>query len=118
MDGQDKILQAAITAHEVNRSYCVGLGDYSQDRWSDAPQWQRDSAIAGARAIADNPATTPAESHQGWMTQKAADGWVYGETKDAEEKTHPCMVPYGDLPAPQKTKDALFGATVRGVLAS
>jgi len=50
------------------------------------------------------------------MKQKRDDGWVYGEVKDPERKTHPCMVPYDDLPIEQRAKDTLFGATVRGVL--
>jgi len=84
--------------------------------WRDAPKWQQDSAIAGAKAIYDNPSTTPEQSHEGWMAQKVADGWVYGEVKDAEAKTHPCMVQYSELPSSQRVKDTLFGAVVRGVL--
>jgi hypothetical protein len=38
---------------------------------------------------------------------------VYGEVKDAVAKTHPCMVPYDDLPEFQRKKDALFLAIVR-----
>jgi hypothetical protein len=40
-------------------------------------------------------------------------GWVYGTAKDAEKKTHPCMVPYDKLPLAQRRKDALFQAAVR-----
>jgi hypothetical protein len=50
------------------------------------------------------------------MAQKKREGWVYGEEKNAEEKTHPCMVPYDQLPKEQQFKDALFGAVVRSVL--
>ena len=35
-------------------------------------------------------------------------GWVYGPTKDAATKTHPCCVPYTELPPIQKVKDAYF----------
>ncbi len=115
-DAADDIERAARTAHEVNRAYCVGLCDFSQPAWVDAPKWQKDSAIAGARAIAVNPDTTPEQSHEGWLAQKEADGWTYGEEKDPVRKTHPCMVPYAELPATQRHKDTLFGAAVRGVL--
>lgn len=40
----------AKRAHEVNRAYCASIGDHSQPAWEDAPQWQKDSAIAGVRA--------------------------------------------------------------------
>lgn len=113
---QGKIHDAAMVAHEANRAYCLTVGDSSQSDWKSAPGWQRDSAIAGAAAIAANPATTPEQSHEGWTAQKVADGWVYGPVKDAEKKTHPCLVPYDELPAFQRVKDALFGAAVRAVL--
>jgi hypothetical protein len=110
--------QIASICHEVNRAYCASLGDESQPTWDDAPQWQRDSAIAGVCAIWANPATTPRQSHEGWMAQKAADGWTYGHTKNALTKQHPCMVPYDALPKDQQTKDHLFGAVVRACLPS
>lgn len=110
------IMIAARAAHEVNRAYCEGIGDDSQVTWVEAPQWQRVSCINGVRAILQNPAITPAQQHALWMAEKGADGWVYGEEKDAEAKTHPCMVPYEELPDEQKVKDSLFGAAVRAVL--
>ena len=39
---------------------------------------------------------------------KTDDGWVYGEEKDAEKKTHHCIVPFGELPIFQQQKDMLF----------
>lgn len=117
MKREDAIEAAARAAHEVNRAYCRALADYSQPDWQRAPEWQRASARAGAAAVLDNPDTTPEQSHEGWFAQKVADGWVYGPTKDPNAKTHPCMVPYSELPASQRAKDSLFGATVRGVFA-
>lgn len=111
-----RIELAAMTAHEVNRAYCASMGDSSQPTWKEAPQWQRDSAIAGVIAIQHNPDTTPEDSHKGWMAHKAKDGWAYGPVKDPDKKTHPCMVPYSELPPEQRAKDALFGAAVRAVL--
>lgn len=55
---------------------------------------------------------TPEDLHQSWCDFKAADGWVYGEVKDAEAKTHPCLVPYEELPEEQRIKDDLFKAVV------
>lgn len=101
----------AQVCHEANRAYCLAVGDDSQPRWEDAPQWQRDSAVAGVQLHLEKP-MTPRESHEAWMAHKQAEGWVYGERKDADAKTHPCMVPYDDLPDEQRRKDELFGAVV------
>jgi hypothetical protein len=51
--------------------------------------------------------------HENWTKDKVADGWVYGEVKDAAAKTHPCLVPYDQLPANQRFKDSLFLLTVQ-----
>jgi hypothetical protein len=47
---------------------------------------------------------------------KRSEGWEHGETKDVERKTHPCLVPYDELPPEQKRKDELFGITARLLL--
>lgn len=108
---------AAQAAHEANRVYCSTIGDNSQPHWEDAPDWQKDSARNGVRAhfatLAAGREPTPEASHVGWLAQKEAEGWVYGETKDVEAKTHPCMVPYNDLPSVQQKKDAIFVAVVK-----
>lgn len=103
---------AARAAHEVNRAYCEALGDFSQESWELAPQWQRDSAVLGAKLHLDNPRAGPAASHESWMAQKVADGWVYGPEKRPDLKQHPCMVPFGDLPTSQQAKDFIFRAVV------
>lgn len=110
---RERIKEAARAAHEVNRAFCAAIGDDSQVPWEEAPAWQRQSAVAGVQAIAADPNMTPEQSHESWMAQKEADGWVYGEEKDAEAKTHPCMVPYAELPPEQRAKDYIFGAIVR-----
>jgi hypothetical protein len=110
------VQRAAKAAHEANRVLCLALGDTSQPAWEDAPDWQRNSAYSGVSMIAENPATTPEQSHEGWLKVKAADGWKYGEKKDPDKKEHPCFVPYSELPAPQRLKDEMFGLVVRAVL--
>jgi RyR domain len=105
---------AAKVAHEVNRAYCLANGDASQPSWVDAPDWQVESAKQGVQFVLDNMDAEPSAQHDNWMAQKVADGWVYGETKCADAKTHPCLVPFEDLPAFQQTKDILFRAVVVG----
>ncbi len=109
-------IAAAQAAHEANRAYCQLIGDDSQPHWEDAPGWQRESALAGVSVIQAHPAITAAVLHGQWLTRKQSEGWVYGATKDAEKKTHPCMVPYDELPASQRVKDDIFGAVVRAML--
>lgn len=108
----DRIARAC---HEVNRAYCQALGDFSQQDWESAPQWQRDSALMGVHLHLEHPEAGPEASHESWMQQKLDEGWVYGEVKDPEAKTHPCLVPFDQLPREQQAKDFLFRAVVHAV---
>lgn len=106
------IEEIARTTHEANRSLQLAHGDPAPSpHWDDAPDWQRESAIMGVDGAISG--ATPEESHQSWLDVKAAAGWVYGPEKSVELKTHPCFVPYDQLPAAQKVKDHLFVAIVR-----
>jgi hypothetical protein len=106
----------ARAAHEVNRAYCIALGDFSQPSWAEAPEWQRTSARKGVVGALNG--NTPEQSHEGWLKEKIETGWKYGPVKDPEKKEHPCMVPYGELPPAQRAKDTMFIATVRAVMAA
>lgn len=102
----------AMTCHEANRAWCQSVGDYSQKPWDETEAWQKNSAVAGVRFRLENPDATKDAQHNAWMADKIKDGWVYGEVKDAEKKTHPCIVPFNELPLFQQKKDALFCAIV------
>lgn len=110
---ESRVHEAARAAHEANRMYCESIGDASQAPWDEAPEWQRVSAIKGVRAAILG--ATPRESHEGWLIEKRDTGWTYGPVKDAEAKTHPCMVEYDDLPPEQRVKDVIFLSVVRSV---
>jgi len=108
-------LDIAKVAHEVNRAYCQALGDTSQPSWEDAPQWQKDSALLGVELHTSNPDAGVEDSHNSWMKQKVEDGWVYGREKDPVKKTHPCIVPYNQLPQHQQAKDYIFRQVVHSL---
>ena len=107
--------QIARVAHEVNAAYCAALGDFSQTTWESAPEWQRQSALLGVSLHINNPAAGPEASHISWMSQKVAEGWVYGVEKNAELKTHPCIVSFSQLPREQQAKDYIFRAVVHAL---
>ena len=43
--------------------------------------------------------------HEVWSEGRIADGWTYGETRDDVKKTHPCLIPYEELPESEKEYD-------------
>ena len=43
--------------------------------------------------------------HEVWAETRSAQGWTYGEERDDEKKTHPCLIAYEDLPEEEKEYD-------------
>lgn len=111
-----RLMEIARATHEINRTYCQILGDDSQVPWEDAPAWQRESAINGVGAILEGKAKTAEEMHDLWAIEKLEKGWTHGKVKDPEAKTHPCMVPYAELPPEQRAKDDLFRIVATALL--
>lgn len=109
-----KAIDIAVVCHEVNAAYCRAIGDNSQPSWWNAPEWQRNSAVKGVELHLANPDLPPSASHEAWMAQKLSEGWAHGPVKDpaATPPTHPCLVPFDQLPKEQKAKDHIFKAVV------
>ena len=57
-----------------------------------------DELLALTEQIAENV-------HDVWAAGRLAEGWVYGDVKDAEKKVTPSLVPYADLPESEKEYD-------------
>ena len=110
------IEDVARIAHEANRA----IQQIQQDPgiavsppWDELDEHTSASVIDGVAGVLGG--NEPEASHENWSAFKRADGWVYGPVKDADAKTHPCLVPYADLPPEQKAKDGLFGAIVNAL---
>ena len=43
--------------------------------------------------------------HEVWAETRIKQGWIYGEQRNDERKTHPCLVPYEELPEDEKEYD-------------
>jgi cytochrome c1 len=110
----------AKACHEVNRAFCASFNDPVPPPWDEAPDWQKQSVIAGVQNVMDNDAdkekyVSARDNHDKWMERKLRDGWTYGPIKDPEKKQHPDLLPFDSLPKEQQAKDRLFLATVRGL---
>lgn len=104
----DAVLLCARICHSVIQALNDGRNEFTVP-WDQS----RESTCAGVEALIADPALTPAQQHEKWLAYRAAEGWVYGASKDAKAKTHPCMVPYELLPSVQREKDVIFQAIVR-----
>ena len=114
-----KLPPSVELCHEVNRQFCAGvMSDFSHKPWDDAPDWQRHSVYSGVVHYLENPGLTPEQSHAAWLEYKLADGWSFGNVKDAFDKTHPNMVPFHQLHVHERAKDAIFTAICKTMLGS
>ncbi len=56
--------------------------------------------------------------HDVWGRKRISEGWKYGPMRDDVNKTHPCLVPYEDLPEQEKEYDrAVAAETIKAIIA-
>lgn len=107
MARQLDIAVIAEACHEANRVLQRSNNErFVSPRWTYAPEHQKSSAISGVRAALEGK--SPEELHEAWCAVKHAEGWIYGEEKNETTRTHPCLVPYSELPRQERLKDHVF----------
>lgn len=103
--------QIARVCHHANRALQALHGDAVPSQpWDSETEETRRSAIAGVTFALKGG--TPEDQHEEWVRHKTEAGWTYGPVKDADARTHPCLVPYAELPPQERVKDAVFTAVV------
>lgn len=63
------------------------------------------SAVVLPQELLDLTERIAENVHDVWALGRIAQGWRYGEKKDAEQKTTPLLVPYEELPKSEKDYD-------------
>jgi len=43
--------------------------------------------------------------HEVWAETRINQGWTFGEKRNDDLKTHPCLIPYEELPEEEKEYD-------------
>ena len=64
----------ACIFHQVNKSICEAVGDYSQPEWDAAEQWQKDATLMSVQFALEHPDATPKDQHDQWLDAKLAAG--------------------------------------------
>lgn len=105
--------EIARVIHAANRAMQDIQGDDSPSLpWFWEPRDVRAVVLNGVARTRSGDVTAE-QHHHAWCIDKAKNGWVYGEVKDPERKTHPCLLPWEHLPPYQQDKSRLFIAIVR-----
>lgn len=50
--------------------------------------------------------------HDAWAAKRLSQGWEFGQATDRSEKKHASLVPYNELPEPERDIDRQVAATV------
>lgn len=106
--------QLASICHAANMELNGILGEPTWG-WYKATEEMKSATITGVVAILNDPTMTPANSHELWCRSKREQGWTHGPARSTENKEHPCLVPYDQLPEEQRIKDHLFFNIVRAL---
>ncbi|HEY8933810.1 MAG TPA: RyR domain-containing protein [Cyclobacteriaceae bacterium] len=109
-----QIYYIAKVCHEAIRAWFLANYDASERHWHDAETWERESMIKYVEFRLRNPDACVETLHYAWTKDKLDSGWRVGR-KDFEMKTHPCLIPFSELPEFQKTKYVLFSAIVDAI---
>ena len=54
--------------------------------------------------------------HDAWALTRFKDGWTYGIKRDDVAKTHPCLIPYNELPEAEKKYDRITASQTLKVI--
>jgi hypothetical protein len=69
------------------------------------PQPIDTSGVQLSEMILDLTERLAENTHDIWARQRSADGWTWGPRRDQDEKEHPSLVPYEELPESEKEYD-------------
>ena len=76
--------------------------------WNERDIKFREQMTSYVESLRGKALPTPEEAHDSWWRKYEEMGWVYGDVRDTEKKTHPDMVPFADLPKDEQDKDEIF----------
>jgi hypothetical protein len=102
-------VQIAKVCYAVNRTFCRA----SESSWDDIDPATQSEYITAINSYLSNPNLTPETVHDTWVEFMVDSGWSPGAFIDPDDKTHPNLVSYTDLPFTERLKDEIFMTVVR-----
>lgn len=78
------------------------------EKWNNRDEAFRNQFVDIVRKYIQDGIPTPEEAHNSWMESYFKMGWKYGKERSVENKTHPDLIPFDELPKEERDKDAIF----------
>lgn len=106
----DLSVRRAVFVYEAARLQAIAVdAPVVPELWPDRDAAFRDQFVSYLDELCRiDEFPTPEAAHDSWWRAYEAMGWTYGPVRDVEKKTHPDMVPFGDLEQREQDKDAVF----------
>jgi len=98
-----EVLLAAKAAHCAVQAINEAFGLYKLPQWMLCNDWYKASFTRNVEAYLYH-AYPVRKVHAHWVRRMESQGWVVGETRCREQKTHPMLVSFNDLPIEEKLK--------------
>ena len=107
-----KIHRQAVFVYEVARMQAFAVGaPVVPEAWSRRDDDFKEQFIDVIEMMmGPDRKTDPEELHNDWWVKYREMGWTFAPERNVEKKTHPDMVPYGELALLEQIKDAVFVA--------
>lgn len=110
-DNRYELEEIARVCHEANRAMQHIQNDPAPSLpWDAESDLVRKAAVNLIRMVCMGH--TNEQIHSEWCDRYREEGWRCGPVKDAALKTHPCLMPYYDLPPLQRHKTEVIRSIV------
>lgn len=83
----------------------MGQGDVDLTRMSYTPKPIDVSSVVLPPELVLLTERLSENAHENWAATRLSQGWIFGPERDDKLKTHPCLIPYGELPEHEKDLD-------------
>ena len=79
------------------------------EHWDNREQsFKRQFVPVVAKQCSEDKFPSAEAAHDSWWREYERMGWQYGPERSVENKTHPDMVPFDELPKSERDKDEIF----------
>lgn len=92
------------------------LGQTSGLMWEQLPERTRIEVETGVRDISTGRVKSPPQMHERWRDAMIKDGWTSGLVIDRENKKHPAICAFDELPILEQAKYNLFWSVAQTMI--
>jgi len=112
-DQSQNILAFAQIVNRLVQGYRVATNQEPPADWAALADEDKKHIMDRVMFYLTEADVTVSSLHDAWAFSLFNEGWSFGEKHDVENKTHPMLVAYSDLPLIRRVEDTLFMQTIQ-----